>query len=65
MPTRSCACRLAGTLALLATSTTMAIEEPRFAVLEQDGAFELRDYAPCLVAETGVEADFERAATKC
>jgi len=61
MPVSPCALRLAGTLALLATSTAMAIEEPRFAVLEQDGAFELRDYAPYLVAETRVEADFERA----
>jgi hypothetical protein len=48
-------------LALLATSTAMAIEEPRFEVLEQDGAFELRKYAPYLVAETRVEAEFESA----
>jgi hypothetical protein len=52
---------LATALALLATSTAMAIEEPRFEVLEQDGAFELREYAPYLVAETRVEADFESA----
>jgi hypothetical protein len=52
---------LATALALLATSTAMAIEEPRFEVLEQDEAFELRKYAPYLVAETRVEADFESA----
>jgi hypothetical protein len=52
---------LATAAALLSTSTAMAIEEPPFKVLEQDGAFELREYAPYLVAETRVEADFERA----
>jgi hypothetical protein len=61
VPTYSHDFRLAGALALLATSTAMAIEEPGFAVLEHDGAFELRNYAPYLVAETRVEADFERA----
>jgi hypothetical protein len=36
----------------------MAIEEPRFELLTQDGAFELREYAAYLVAETRVEASF-------
>jgi hypothetical protein len=52
---------LAAALALMASSTAMAIEEPRFEVLEQDGAFGLREYATYLVAETRVEADFESA----
>ncbi len=52
---------LATLAALLASSTAMAIEEPSFRVLEQDRAFELREYAPHLLAETRVEADFERA----
>jgi hypothetical protein len=61
MPARLTTRAPATTLALLASSTAMAIEEPDFRVLEQDGAFELREYAPYLVAETRVEADFERA----
>ncbi len=61
MQASSRASRLAGTLALLATSTAMAIEEPSFRVLEQDGAFALREYAPYVVAETRVESDFESA----
>jgi hypothetical protein len=59
------ACRwstgLVTTLSLLATSSAMAIEEPSFRVLERDGAFELREYAPYVVAETRVEAEFESA----
>lgn len=39
----------------------MAIEEPGFRLVERDGAYELREYAAHLVAETSVEADFEQA----
>jgi hypothetical protein len=40
----------------------MAIEKPKFAVLVKSGDFELRDYAPYIVAETVVETtDFGEA----
>lgn len=61
MPVALPARLLAISLSLLACSTAMAIEEPSFKVLERNGAFELREYAPHLVAETSVQADFERA----
>ena len=37
----------------------MAAEEAKYAVLEKDGHFELRQYEPCIVAETIVEGDFD------
>lgn len=61
MPTRVLATSLAIALALLASFNAMAIEEPRYQVLESDGAFELREYQPFLVAETQVDGGFERA----
>jgi hypothetical protein len=42
----------------------MAIEEAAYTVVQRDGAFELRDYAPQVVAETIVEGDLEGAGTK-
>ena len=61
MPAHRRSTALLTTLSLLATSTAMAIEEPAFRLLERVGAFELREYAPHLVAETRVEADFTDA----
>lgn len=42
----------------------MAIEEAAYTLVQRDHAFELRDYAPQLLAETIVEGDLEGAGTK-
>jgi SOUL heme-binding protein len=39
----------------------MAIEQPEYRVLEHDGAFELREYQPYMLAETEVDAGFMSA----
>jgi hypothetical protein len=39
----------------------MEIEEAAYTVVENDGAFEIRDYAPHVVAETVVAGSFDRA----
>jgi hypothetical protein len=39
----------------------MAIEEAAYKVLKSSGSFELRDYAPHILAETVVEGDLESA----
>jgi hypothetical protein len=44
---------------LFLTGNVMATEEAKYAVLEKEGHFELRQYEPCLVAETLVEGDFD------
>jgi len=42
----------------------MAIEEAKYKVLEKDNRFEIRDYAPHILAETVVEGDLEEAGNK-
>jgi hypothetical protein len=51
--------KLCLTLALFAASPAMAYEQPAYGVDRTDGSFELRRYAPRVVAETRVEGDFE------
>lgn len=40
---------------------TGRIEEPKYDVIARHGEFEVRAYAPRILAETVVEGDFERA----
>ena len=58
-------------VAILWTSTlfmfsnaAMAIEEPKFTLLEKDQSFELRAYAPKLIAEVLVDGDMREASSK-
>jgi hypothetical protein len=48
----------------MATSAALAIEEPKYKVLDQEAGFELRQYAPIIVAETWVDGDMDAASGK-
>jgi len=48
-------------VAAMSGEVAMAIEEPGSTVLREENAFEVRRYAPYLVAETEVDADFMSA----
>ncbi len=49
---------------LLFATMTMAYEEPFYDVIEQADEYEVRRYAPYLVAEVDVEGDFGKAGNK-
>ena len=51
-------------LGLLLGSSAMAVEEPKFEQLTQDGAFELRRYPAFIVAETFVSGDMDAASSQ-
>jgi hypothetical protein len=61
MTPRSRAIGFGALLTLLCMPLSMAIEIPKYRVLEQEGAYELREYSPYLLAETEVEAGFMNA----
>lgn len=48
-------------LAVITSRSVMAIEIPEYRVIEQEGAYELREYSPYLIAETEVESGFMNA----
>ena len=42
----------------------MAVEQAKYTVVVQDGGFEMRNYAPHVVAETVVAGEFEQAGNR-
>ncbi len=55
---------LAAAVIILGAMDAMAIEEASYNVLKKDNHFEIRDYAPHILAETIVEGDLEEAGNK-
>jgi hypothetical protein len=42
----------------------MAIEEPKYKIISEEGAFQIRSYPPVLIAETFVDGDMDEASNK-
>jgi effector-binding domain-containing protein len=55
---------LAVAVIIIGAIDAMAIEEATYKVVKKDNKFEIRDYAPHILAETFVEGDFEEAGNK-
>jgi hypothetical protein len=51
-------------ISILIASTVMATEEPKFSIIEKSEPFELRAYAPQLIAEVKVEGDLDTASSQ-
>jgi hypothetical protein len=54
----------AAAIIVIGAMNTMAIEEAPYNVVARDDKFEIRDYAPHILAETIVEGDLEQAGSK-
>lgn len=50
-------------IVLLFAGTAMATEEPKYNLIEQSGDYELREYAPKIIAETVVTGDLDDASS--
>jgi len=55
---------LAAAVIFIGAIDAMAIEEAAYNVVKRDGKFEIREYAPHILAETVVEGDLEQAGNK-
>lgn len=55
---------LAFLTSILIASTVMATEEPKYLLLEKSEPFELRAYAPLIVAEVKVDGDLDAASNQ-
>lgn len=51
-------------ISLLIASTVMATEEPKFTLIEYSEPFELREYAPQIIAEVNVSGDLDSASSQ-
>ena len=51
-------------ISILIATAVMAIEEPKYIVLEKSEPFELRAYAPRIVAEVKVDGDLDAASSQ-
>jgi len=49
---------------IIFSNTAMAVEEPKFTVLEKEDSFELRAYGPKLIAEVLVDGELSEASSK-
>jgi SOUL heme-binding protein len=50
--------------AQLFVGAAMAIEEPKYSIIEKTEPFELRQYAPMIVAEVKVDGDLDEASNQ-
>ena len=55
---------LAAAVIFIGATDAMAIEKAKYIEVKKEGKFEIRDYAPHILAETVVDGDIEQAGSK-